>query len=133
MPIITISTQYYAGGDRLYIKKKGGGIPWWSSSQDPVLSLLVPGSTPGWGTKIPQAAWHGQKKRKSKKRKLFFFLKNWKVKNKTNYMQVICLLIQKPPPKKTTSNLFELIIQEIYQLYDQYSKANSIATYQQLT
>ena len=24
------------------------------------------GSIPGWGTKIPQAAWHGQKKKKQK-------------------------------------------------------------------
>ena len=26
------------------------------------------GSIPGQGTKIPQAAWHGQKKKKKKKR-----------------------------------------------------------------
>ena len=27
------------------------------------------GSIPGWGTKIPQAVWLGQKKKKKKKRK----------------------------------------------------------------
>ena len=32
------------------------------------------GSTPGWGTKIPQAAWHGQKKKNKQKNKFNDFL-----------------------------------------------------------
>ena len=28
-----------------------------------------PGSNPSWGTKIPQATWHGQKQTNNKKRK----------------------------------------------------------------
>ena len=33
-------------------------------------TAVVVGSVPGWGTKILQAAWHGQKKKKKKKRKM---------------------------------------------------------------
>ena len=30
------------------------------------LTAMGPGSIPGWGTKIPQAAWHDQKKKITK-------------------------------------------------------------------
>ena len=39
------------------------GIPWWSSGYNSVLSLPGPGSIPGWGTKILQAAQRGWKKK----------------------------------------------------------------------
>ena len=35
------------------------GIPWWSTAGGQVL-------IPGQGTKIPQAAWHGQKNKQKK-------------------------------------------------------------------
>ena len=46
------------------------GIPWWSSGWNSGLSLPGPGLIPGWETNILQAAWHGQKKKKLKKKKL---------------------------------------------------------------
>ena len=33
---------------------------------------MAQGSVPGWGTEIPQVAWHGQKERKKKKRLVLF-------------------------------------------------------------
>ena len=33
------------------------------------LTLEGLGSIPGWGTKIPQAMWHGRKKKKKKRHK----------------------------------------------------------------
>ena len=38
------------------------------------LTAEGPGSTPGQGTKIPQASGHGQKKQKNKKKRRFIVL-----------------------------------------------------------
>ena len=42
------------------------GIPWWSSGWLGLSAFTAvgPGSIPGWGTKILQALWRGQKKKK---------------------------------------------------------------------
>ena len=47
------------------IKKIDMGILWYSSGYNSVLSLpWAQGLIPSQGTKIPQATWHGQKKKK---------------------------------------------------------------------
>ena len=44
------------------------GIPWPSIGQDSALSLPVPGSIPGWGTKILQAMQCDLKKKKKERK-----------------------------------------------------------------
>ena len=59
------------GGNLKKKKKRLWGIPWWSSGKDSASPAGDTGSTPGQGTKIPYAAWLGQKK----KRLCFILLK----------------------------------------------------------
>ena len=43
------------------VAKKKKRLPWWSNVQDSVSTAGGTGSLPHWGTKIPYAAWKGQK------------------------------------------------------------------------
>ena len=43
------------------------GLPWQSSGQNSAFTAEGLGSIPGWGTEIPQATWHGQKKNSRQK------------------------------------------------------------------